>query len=117
MNTRLNTFLISCNCAVLMTLAGLSSATAADAGRGGEIYAQTCVACHGADGRGVLPGVPDFTSASGPLAKEDALLQHITDGFQTPGSPMAMPSKGGNPDLTEEDVMSVLRYLREHYGT
>lgn len=94
------------------------AAAAADSQRGQEIYAQTCVACHGADGRGVLPGVPDFTSAGGSLAKEDAvLLRNITDGFQTPGSPMAMPPKGGNPDLTEEDILSVLRYLREKYGT
>ena len=28
---------------------------------GEEIYAQTCVACHGADGKGALPGVPSFS--------------------------------------------------------
>jgi len=117
-NTRLDTFLISCNCAVLMAMAGLSPVMAADSGRGAEIYAQTCVACHGADGRGTLPGVPDFTSKSGPLSKGDSvLLQHITDGFQTPGSVMAMPPKGGNPDLTEDDVIDVLYYIRGKFGS
>ena len=72
----------------------------------------------GADGRGTLPGVPDFTSKSGPLSKGDSvLLQHITDGFQTPGSVMAMPPKGGNPDLTEDDVIDVLYYIRGKFGS
>ena len=30
---------------------------------------------------------------------------------------MAMPSKGGNPALTEEDIRAVLAYLRTEFGT
>ncbi len=84
---------------------------------GEEIYGQTCVACHGADGKGALPGVPDFSSAAGPLGKSDEILQqNITLGFQSPGSSMAMPPKGGNPELSESAVASVLRYLREAFA-
>ncbi len=84
---------------------------------GSEIYNQTCVACHGADGAGGMPGVPDFTAPDGPLAKpDDTLIQHITEGFQSPGSPMAMPAKGGNPGLNEAGVRAVLGYLRENFG-
>jgi hypothetical protein len=48
------------------------SRTPAALGLAGKVvYDETCVACHGPDGTGVLPGVPDFTSKSGPLAKSD----------------------------------------------
>ncbi|GEM_PF-4181835 len=39
-----------------------------------------------------ISGVPDLTSAKGPLAKTDAvLLDHIINGYESPGSDMAMP--------------------------
>ena len=84
---------------------------------GKDIYSNTCVACHGVNGTGAIPGTPDFTAASGPMAKSDSeLIQSITAGFQSPGSPMAMPAKGGNPDLNAADVRAVLDYLRESFG-
>ncbi len=88
------------------------------AGRSGEaIYKETCIACHGADGKGAFPGVPDFTRADGRLAKSDAeLLRNVSNGIQSPGSPMAMPPKGGNLELTDADVKSVIRYLRQQFG-
>lgn len=99
----------------------VSSATIADNSSGPslsgkEIYGSTCIACHGADGKGSLPGAPDFTKLDGPLSKPDEILvQHITEGFQSPGSPMAMPAKGGNPDLTGIEIKTVLNYLKENF--
>jgi mono/diheme cytochrome c family protein len=84
---------------------------------GKAIYNQTCVACHGANGTGSISGVPDFAAADGPLSKpDDVLIHNITNGFQSPGSPMAMPAKGSNPDLNAADVTAVLGYLRESFG-
>ena len=84
---------------------------------GKDIYSQTCVACHGASGTGAIPGTPNFTKADGALSKsDDELTRNITVGFQSPGSPMAMPAKGGNPDLNAADVRAVLGYLRESFG-
>ncbi|VAW90986.1 Cytochrome c, class I [hydrothermal vent metagenome] len=84
---------------------------------GKAIYAQTCIACHGADGTGGLPGVPNFTDKNGPLSKaDDVLLQHISNGFQSPGSAMAMPPKGGNPELNSADIKKSLSYIRETFG-
>lgn len=84
---------------------------------GQEIYNMTCAACHGATGKGSLPGMPDFTSATGPLSKQDeTLIRHITEGFKSPGSSMAMPPNGGNPSLTRADIRSVLKYLRGEFG-
>ena len=83
---------------------------------GAEVYDQTCVACHGANGKGTVPGSPDFTRADGPLSKSgDTLLQNIKAGFKSPGSPMAMPPKGGNAILTDADIRSVLEYMRERF--
>lgn len=95
-----------------------NAAPADDLTQGREVYQGTCVACHGGDGAGVLPGVPDFTDQAGPLSKPDAvLIEHVSNGFQSPGSPMAMPAKGGDPSLTEQDIRAVLRYLRSEFGS
>ena len=103
---------------VISSAAPASTAGAASAKLSGKsIYTQTCVACHAAGGKGAFPGVPDFTSSSGPLSKSDSILRkHITNGFQSPGSPMAMPPKGGNPALTSADIEAVLGYIRKTFG-
>jgi cytochrome c5 len=100
------------------TLKKNQNTTQAGSGLSGSvIYHQTCIACHGANGKGAIPGAPDFTSKNGPLSKSDALLlQHIENGFQTPGSPMAMPPRGGNPKLTNDDLKNALSYIRSTFG-
>jgi len=94
--------------------ASVSSVSTISKLSGADVYNQTCIACHGADGKGTLPGAPDFTSSNGPLKQsDDVLIKHITEGFQSPGSPMAMPAKGGNTALTAADIQAVVSYLRK----
>lgn len=84
---------------------------------GKEVYTQTCIACHGANGQGAIPGAANFTLENGPLSKPDkVLLDHIINGYQTPGSPMAMPARGGNPKLTDDDIKNALQYIRDTFG-
>lgn len=91
-------------------------ASAADPGQ--SVYEQTCIACHGPDGKGVLPGVPDFTEKGGRLSQaEDVLVDHVTNGFESPGSPMAMPANGGNADLSEADARAVVKYLLSTFAS
>jgi mono/diheme cytochrome c family protein len=91
--------------------------TGGDAARGDKVYHTTCVACHGEDGRGVVPGAPDFTKKGGVLSKpHSSLTLHIKNGFHSPGKPLAMPPKGGNPDLTDQDIKDVHAYLHHRFG-
>ena len=104
--------------ATVTTMPAAADDKSASVSDGQTIYAQTCIACHGIDGKGAIPGVADFTAKEGPLAKSDAeLVQNISEGYQSPGSFMAMPPKGGNSALTEEDIRAVLAYLRTEFGT
>lgn len=85
--------------------------------RGAAIYAQTCVACHGSDGRGRIPGAPDFTKKGGVLSKPHSALQvHIEHGFSSQSSPISMPPRGGNPGLTDQDIRDVHAYLHKAFG-
>lgn len=98
---------------------GAASKTVASASAfsGSDIYSQTCIACHGDNGKGTVPGAPNFTRSDGPLSQSDeTLFKHIKQGFKTPGSAMAMPPKGGNMSLTDADINAVLAYLRGTYG-
>lgn len=92
--------------------------TQASSGQSGSaVYHQTCIACHGANGKGAVPGAPDFTSPNGSLKNSDTiLLERIISGYQSPGSPMAMPPRGGNPKLTDDDLKKALAYIRQTFG-
>lgn len=101
-------------CAVVtfsLTTTGYSAMT------GEEVYQGTCIACHGSDGKGTMPGIPELGGQKGLLNKSDAeLRKNIFYGFRSPGSYLSMPPKGGNPRLTREDIEAVIRYMREAFG-
>ncbi len=105
---------------IMLAVMGLAyaslSVAANDLARGAEVFNGTCIACHGSDGSGNLPGVPDLTGSKGLLSTKDAvLLKRMVDGFQSPGSPMAMPPRGGDPGLTDADLKAVLKYMRKEF--
>lgn len=113
------TFLQGSNARVENTDVGIVETTSPDSSgiSGKQIYESNCMACHGADGKGNLPGVPDFTDKNGRLSKsDDQLIRNIMTGIQSPGSSMPMPPKGGNADLTNADINAVLDYLRTNFG-
>ena len=91
----------------IFSLGSIGTAMAAD---GKALYARTCVACHGANGKGALPGMPDLGSRMG--QPDDHLVESILNGVRTEGSPIAMPVKGGNPALTAADAKALVTYIR-----
>lgn len=71
--------------------------------------------CHGADGKGGVPGAPDFTKAGGVLAQSDSVLvPRVLNGYSSPGSQMAMPPMKGQ--LNSEQVEEILEYMRDTFG-
>jgi cytochrome c5 len=83
---------------------------------GETVYQYSCAICYGADGEAVMPGVPDLTDNPEVLNQADAILiRKISQGFQSPGSSLAMPANGGNPQLDENDIRQVLDYMRETF--
>jgi cytochrome c5 len=103
--------LMSCFVVVTFTLSASAIAMT-----GKQIYEKTCVTCHGDDGKGKVPGAANFTDANGPLTQSDkVLMKHIINGYQSPGSPMAMPAKGGNAALTDADLQDALKYIRDTF--
>jgi mono/diheme cytochrome c family protein len=88
-----------------------------DPNRGATIYQQNCATCHGAGLEGgigavlnpidKLPGVPNSLDPN-------FLIDIITNGrTPQPGDPKqtAMPPKGGNTRLTDQDVKDLAAYI------
>lgn len=99
----------------LASLAAEETVTA-DFSAGKKVYSTTCFVCHGKDGKGAIPGVPDMTGKKSRLFQDDAtLLKHAREGYQSKGSPMAMPPKGGNPKLTDADLKNVIAYMKANF--
>jgi mono/diheme cytochrome c family protein len=102
----------------MLLASGAEAQDKSDTARGKEIYAGTCIACHGPTGKGTIPGTPDFNKSNGVLSQDDDVLtDHITNGYRGRRSPMPMPAKGGNANLTDEDIENVLAYLHESFGS
>ena len=81
---------------------------------GTEVYAQICKTCHEAG----LAGAPKFgdKAAWGPrIAQgEKTLVQHAIAGFQ--GKAGVMPPKGGNADLTDDEVHRAVVHIANQAG-
>lgn len=101
------------------TTAPGSDATSAvgDAAHGEALYNGSCVACHGPDGTGV-DGLgkawvgSEFINTS----TDDELVEFLKVGRpadhpdNTTG--IAMLPRGGNPSLTDEDLLDLVAYMR-----
>lgn len=90
----------------LAAAAGLfvGTAQAADTKRGGEVYNQHCVNCHGQRGVPMMPGVPDFSRGQRLMQSDLDLIKAISRGRGM------MPSYQGL--LSESDILNVIAYLR-----
>jgi disulfide bond formation protein DsbB len=91
---------------------------AGDADHGEELFNQVCIACHGEGGVGIEGlGKPFTTSDFIPAQSDQELLDFIKTGRPV-GHPdnttgVDMPPKGGNPALTDEDILDIIAYIRE----
>lgn len=98
-------------CLVDEECGGAAAPAAAGGGGGGksgeEIYASVCMACH-ATGAAGAPKRGDAAAWEARMEKGmDILYTHAIEGFN------AMPAKGGNPSLSDQDVKDAVNYLTE----
>ena len=93
----------------LLTVLTPPLASAAD---GKTVYEATCIACHGPKVEGAIPGVPNFAKDRRLSKPDSELVANTLNGFQTKGSPLAMPPKGGNANLTAADAQAAISYMR-----
>lgn len=97
----------------------ISSAPAnADAPANGEqLFVSYCSACHGPSGEGIAGLGKPLTSSGFVAGLSDAELlafiktgRPVDDPLNTSG--VAMPPKGGNPALTDEQLQAIVAHLR-----
>lgn len=78
-----------------------------------QIYTQNCMVCHADDGSGAMPGVSDMSKSKRLFTvSESELVARMKQGIQVKGSQLSMPPKGGNPDLTDSELLKALKYLK-----
>ena len=88
-----------------------------DIAQGGEIFASICSACHGADAKGLPNLGKDLTTSEYVKDNDDDTLLILLkegrpSGHELNTTGVDMPPKGGNPSLSEEDLVTVVAYLR-----
>ena len=87
-----------------------AAAPAAGGADGKKVYEATCQACHG----GAVPGVPHVGKKEdwAPRIKQgkDTLHKHALEGFN------AMPAKGGNGSLSDDEVKAAVDYMANQSG-
>ena len=90
---------------------------AGDPAKGQELFVPTCGACHGPEGKGVQGLGKDMTTSTFIAEKTDADLLAFVKVGRAPDDPLnttgvLMPPKGGNPALTDAQLMDIIAFIR-----
>lgn len=93
-----------CGSASAPAVASSSSGGSAD---GEAIYNSVCMACHDTGAAGAPIHGDEAAWADRVTKGFDTLLDHSTNGFN------AMPARGGNPNITDEEMLAVTKYMLE----
>ena len=84
---------------------------------GKELFSGTCSACHGPEGKGIENLGKDMTTSEFIASKTDTELLAFVKVGRDPSDPLnttgvAMPPKGGNPALGDEDLLNIIAFIR-----
>lgn len=87
---------------------------------GEKLFVGTCSACHGTDAKGLPNLGKDLTNSSFIQEKTDEELVAYTNAGRAVDDPLnttgiAMPPKGGNPALTDAQILDIVAYIRTFY--
>ena len=83
----------------------------------GQASFTSCTACHGPAGQGIVGLGKDLTISEFVTGKTDQELVEFIKVGRDPSDPLnttgiAMPPKGGNPALDDEDLQNIIAYIR-----
>lgn len=100
----------------MLTIAAMAAATlSARAGDAKALYEQSCLKCHGAEGKGDTKmgqklGVKDYSTAAVQDAlKDDAAFKSIKEGLKdADGKTLMKPADG----IADEDIKALVAYMR-----
>jgi disulfide bond formation protein DsbB len=88
-----------------------------DPAAGQQAFLVTCIACHGADAKGVTGLGKDLTTSEYLHSHTDEEMlaflmagRPASDPLNTTG--IDMPPRGGNPAFTDTDLKNIVAYLR-----
>jgi mono/diheme cytochrome c family protein len=101
---------------IMLTIAAMAAATlSARAGDAKALYEQSCLKCHGAEGKGDTKmgqklGVKDYSTAAVQDAlKDDAAFKSIKEGLKdADGKTLMKPADG----IADEDIKALVAYMR-----
>ena len=88
--------------------------------RGRDLFATYCAACHGSDGLGSEAAIPPLAGSSWVTGPEFRSILTVLHGLRGPievnGNNFELEMPGFAPILSDEDVASVLTYVRRRFG-
>lgn len=88
-----------------------------DAVSGAKLFSQTCQTCHGVGGIGVEGLGKDMTHSEFIAGLSDVELLAFVKTGRSSSDPLNttgidMPAKGGNPALSDAQIMDIIAYIR-----
>jgi disulfide bond formation protein DsbB len=97
--------------------AASSQGSIGDPVAGQELFAGTCAACHGPAGKGIVGLGKNMTTSEFIAGQTDTELVEFIKVGRDPSDPLnttgvGMPAKGGNPALTNDDLLDILAFIR-----
>lgn len=93
---------------IVIVLVLSADAMAGDPLEGRAIYVENCAGCHGANGRAVVAGTPNFAGSNRLMVKTDSQLHDTIAGGKN-----IMPAFQGR--LSEREMMDVIAYIRTFF--
>jgi len=101
---------------IAICLLTLLSLNVKSEGAGSQLYVQNCMVCHADDGSGAMPGVSDLTEVrTWSSMPENELLARLEKGIQKAEDAISMPPKGGNPELSDDDMKKIIIFMKAEF--
>jgi mono/diheme cytochrome c family protein len=99
-----------------------SVTVAGDAEKGKAIFSKTCVTCHGPTGQGMPNLAPSLVGSAFIKSAEDSAVASVIGLGRALGDPgnksgKVMPARGGNPFLTDEDIIHLVAFVKAIQST